>query len=348
MQPTQDLNIIKATSLISPNELKEKLPMSVESNRTVVTSRETIKAILSGTDRRLLMVVGPCSIYDPKAALDYAQRIATLQKELPNLFLVMRGYFEKPRTTIGWKGFINDPFLNGKGDITQGLHLGRELLLQITGMGVPIATEVLDPIVPQFIADLVSWASIGARTTESQTHREMASGLSMPVGFKNSTEGNLDVAINAMQAAQHPHSFLGINPDGHIAVINTRGNSYGHIILRGGKTPNYDAHTIDSASEKMLAAGFKPSMMVDCSHGNSNKQHQKQEEVALAVVDLIKSGYTQVNGLMIESNLNEGSQKIPTDLSTLKYGVSITDACIGWDTTERVLRAINSKLAPVV
>jgi len=348
MQPTQDLNIIKATSLISPNELKEKLPMSVESNRTVVTSRETIKAILSGTDRRLLMVVGPCSIYDPKAALDYAQRIATLQKELPNLFLVMRGYFEKPRTTIGWKGFINDPFLNGKGDITQGLHLGRELLLQITGMGVPIATEVLDPIVPQFIADLVSWASIGARTTESQTHREMASGLSMPVGFKNSTEGNLDVAINAMQAAQHPHSFLGINPDGHIAVINTRGNSYGHIILRGGKTPNYDANTIDSASEKMLAAGFKPSMMVDCSHGNSNKQHQKQEEVALAVVDLIKSGYTQVNGLMIESNLNEGSQKIPTDLSTLKYGVSITDACIGWDTTERVLRAINSKLAPVV
>ncbi len=344
MQPTQDLNIVNVEPLISPNELKEKIPMSPQSNETVVESRKVIKSILSGTDPRLLMVVGPCSIYDPKAAIEYATKLVELQKKLPHLVLIMRGYFEKPRTTIGWKGFINDPFLNGKGDISQGLHLARELLLHITGMGIPIATEVLDPIVPQFIADLVSWASVGARTTESQTHREMASGLSMPVGFKNSTEGNLDVAINAMQAAQHPHSFLGINPEGHIAIINTGGNPFGHIILRGGKTPNYDPETIELASKKMSMAGFKPSMMVDCSHGNSNKQHQKQEEVALTVVDLIKSGYTQINGLMVESNLFEGSQKIPTDLSTIKYGVSITDACIGWDTTDRLLRAINAKL----
>lgn len=300
--------------------------------------------VIDGMDSRLLVVVGPCSIYDPKSAIEYASKLKDIQTALPNLFIVMRGYFEKPRTTIGWKGFINDPFLNGEGDISQGLHMARELLLHITGMGLPIAAEVLDPIVPQYIADLVSWASIGARTTESQTHREMASGLSMPVGYKNSTEGNLDVAINAMQAARHPHHFLGINADGQIAIIKTKGNPYGHVILRGGKAPNYDNASIASAAEKMKKAGFKPAIMVDCSHGNSNKDHRNQRNVASTVVDRIKEGNSDVIGLMLESNLYEGNQKIPADLSQLKYGISITDACIGWDTTAQLLRDINDTL----
>ncbi|NDC83335.1 3-deoxy-7-phosphoheptulonate synthase [bacterium] len=345
MEPTQDLNIIEMETLISPNSLKEKLPITTESHRTVIDSREIIKSILRGDDRRLLIVVGPCSIYDPKAAVEYASRLQNLIRELPNLFIVMRGYFEKPRTTVGWKGFINDPFLNGHGDISQGLHLARELLLHITGMGVPIAAEVLDPIVPQYIADLVSWASIGARTTESQTHREMASGLSMPVGYKNSTEGNLDVAINAMQASQHPHHFLGIDPSGHIAIIKTKGNSYGHVILRGGKAPNYDTDSINSAAQKMTAAGFRPAMMVDCSHGNSNKDHRNQSQVARSVVDSIVAGTPHVVGLMLESNLFEGNQKIPSDLSQLKYGISITDACMSWESTDALLRDINQRLS---
>jgi 3-deoxy-7-phosphoheptulonate synthase len=344
MQPTQDLNIIDVELLVSPKKLKEKLPISTKSHDTVVRSREIIKAILAGTDRRLMVAVGPCSIYDPKSAIEYATKLAALQKELPNLYLVMRGYFEKPRTTVGWKGFINDPLLDGKGDISLGLHMARELLLHITEMGMPLATEVLDPIVPQYLADLVSWASIGARTTESQTHREMASGLSMPVGFKNSTEGNLDVAINAMQAAQHSHSFLGINQDGQTAIVKTTGNKWGHIILRGGKIPNYDLATIESASAKMTEAGFRPTIMIDCSHGNSSKQHQRQRDVAQAVLGLIQGGATQIIGLMLESNLFEGSQKIPNDLSEIKYGVSITDACIGWDTTDSLLRTLNDAL----
>lgn len=344
MQPTQDLNIADIVPLVSPNDLKRQLPMTEHSNRTVIESRDAIKNILAGHDKRLITVVGPCSIYEPKAAIEYANLLLALQRKVPNLLLVMRGYFEKPRTTVGWKGFINDPFLTGKGDISEGLRLARKLLLEITGMGVPVASEVLDPIVPQFIADLVSWASIGARTTESQTHREMASGLSMPVGYKNSTEGNLDVAINAMQAAHNPHSFLGINSDGHIAIIKTKGNHDGHIILRGGKTPNYDRETIKTAAHKMETAGFRPSLIIDCSHGNSSKQHQKQVDVALEVIKLVKDGMSQINGLMLESNINDGSQKIPSDISTLKYGVSITDACIGWETTEELLLKLNEAL----
>ncbi len=345
MEPTQDLNILDVEPLISPKNLKKQLPLSAPAHKTVTSSRAIIQSILSGTDRRVLVVVGPCSIYDSNAAIDYAQRLAALRAELPNLYLVMRGYFEKPRTTVGWKGFVNDPLLDGKGDIQLGLRMARQLLVQITELGLPIATEVLDPIVPQYLADLVSWASIGARTTESQTHREMASGLSMPVGFKNSTEGNLDVAINAMQAAQHSHSFLGINQDGQTAIVKTRGNRWGHIILRGGKTPNYDQATIDYATTKMIEAGFKPAMMVDCSHGNSNKQHQRQVDVARSVLGLIQTGSRQIIGLMIESNLHDGSQKITSDITDLQYGVSITDACIGWETTEALLRELNNGLS---
>ncbi|NBV41221.1 3-deoxy-7-phosphoheptulonate synthase [bacterium] len=345
MKPTQYLNIASIEPLISPRALHESLPMTLKSNRTVVESREVIQSILDGKDTRLLVVIGPCSIYNQETALEYAERLLEIRDSVPNLYIVMRGYFEKPRTTVGWKGYINDPYLSGKTDIQQGLFLARQLLLKITDLGIPIATEMLDPIVPQYIADLVSWASIGARTTESQTHREMASGLSMPVGFKNSTEGNMEVAINAMQAAIQPHSFLGINQEGQTSVIKTSGNKYGHLILRGGKTPNYDSETIRRAAEKMAEARFKPMIMVDCSHGNSSKQFQRQEDVAYSVVDLVVNEQAPIIGIMVESNLNEGSQKIPDDLSQLKYGVSITDGCIGWETTERLLTTINQKLS---
>jgi 3-deoxy-7-phosphoheptulonate synthase len=344
MKPTQQLNIREIKPLVSPKTLLKDLPMDAKSNETVVTSREVITRILNKEDKRILVVVGPCSIYDPKAALEYAEKLAILREELSDvLYIVMRAYFEKPRTTVGWKGYLNDPLLSGKGDIEKGLYYGRELLLKITAMGMPIATEMLDPIVPQYLADLVSWASIGARTTESQTHREMASGLSMPVGFKNSTEGNLDVAINAMEAARHPHDFVGINDDGQTAIIKTKGNPWGHVILRGGKTPNYDPETIAYANDHLKDAGFEPAILVDCSHGNSYKKHENQAAVARAVLDLVPQ-FPAIIGLMLESNLFEGNQKITDDISKLKYGVSITDACIGWDTTEALLREASARL----
>jgi 3-deoxy-7-phosphoheptulonate synthase len=344
MKPTQQLNIREIKPLVSPKTLLKDLPMDAKSNETVVESRDVITRILNKEDKRLLVVVGPCSIYDPKAALEYAEKLSILQSELSDvLYIVMRAYFEKPRTTVGWKGYLNDPVLSGKGDIEKGLYYGRELLLKITGMGMPIATEMLDPIVPQYLADLVSWASIGARTTESQTHREMASGLSMPVGFKNSTEGNLDVAINAMEAARHPHDFVGINDDGQTAIIKTKGNPWGHVILRGGKTPNYDPETIAYADEHLRQAGFEPAILIDCSHGNSSKKHENQATVARAVLDLVPK-FPAIIGLMLESNLFEGNQKITDDVSKLKYGVSITDACIGWDTTEALLREAAARL----
>lgn len=337
MIPTQQLNIRDIHPLISPKRLMADLPMTPASNATVVQSREVVKNILAKKDKRFLVVVGPCSIYDPRAALEYAERLGKVREALSDvLYIVMRTYFEKPRTTVGWKGYINDPLLTGKSDIPKGLRLGRDLLLQITEMGVPVATEMLDPIVPQYLADLVTWASIGARTTESQTHREMASGLSMPVGFKNSTEGNLDVAINAMEAARHPHDFLGINDDGQTAIIKTKGNPWGHIILRGGKKPNYDPETISYAQEQLQKSGFEPAIMVDCSHGNSFKKHENQATVARAVLDLVPT-YSSIIGMMLESNLFEGNQKITEDVAQLQYGVSITDACIGWDTTEALL-----------
>ena len=314
--------------------------MTETANHTVVAGREAISAILKQTDPRLLVVVGPCSIHDPKGALEYATRLNTLRRELEDLLLiVMRVYFEKPRTTVGWKGLIYDPHLNGSDNIQAGLKQARELLLQITEMGLPTATEFLDPVVPQYIADLVSWAAIGARTTESQTHRQMASGLSMPVGFKNGTDGGLQIAIDAMQSAMRPHSFLGIDQDGCTSIVRTTGNPDGHVVLRGGRlNTNFDAESIRIAAESLKKAGLPPTLMVDCSHANSLKQHAKQEEVWRSLIEQRVAGGKPITGVMIESNLAEGSQSIPQNLADLRYGVSVTDACLGWDDTERALR----------
>jgi 3-deoxy-7-phosphoheptulonate synthase len=306
----------------------------------VARSRERIIRILRQEDPRLLVVVGPCSIHDEKGALEYATRLNALRQEFAGrLEIVMRVYFEKPRTTIGWKGLINDPHLDGSQDIETGLKIARRLLLDITGLGLPTATEFLDPIVPQYTADLVTWAAIGARTTESQTHREMASGLSMPVGLKNSTDGSLQTAIDAMGATRHPHSFLGIDQDGVTSIVRTSGNPHVHIVLRGGRAKtNYDAESIRAAEEKLKAEKLPPVLMVDCSHANSSKQFAKQEDVWRSVIQQRVEGSRPLIGLMVESNLYEGNQPIPTNLKDLRYGVSLTDSCIGWETTERMLR----------
>ena len=341
MHITQNLNIEEVIPLISPRDLKKQLPISESIAEYVLKSRKNIENILQQKDSRFLVVVGPCSIYDSDAAIEYARRLKLLAEELKDrLFIVMRSYFEKPRTTIGWKGLINDPYLTGKGDIPKGLYVARKLLIDISELQLPLATEMLDPIVPQYLSDMVSWASIGARTTESQTHREMASGLSMPVGYKNSSEGYLEVAINAMKAAQSPHDFLGINQDGQTSIIKTRGNMHGHVILRGGKHPNYDEETVQDAVQKLKGAAFNPAIMIDCSHGNSLKKHENQEKVCHASIELRRKGVGAIVGVMLESNLHEGRQDIPEDLSKLKYGVSITDACIGWETTESLLRCM--------
>jgi 3-deoxy-7-phosphoheptulonate synthase len=340
MLPTNNLHVRESIRLLTPRELKTRFPMTEAANRTVVEGRNTIISILNRTDPRLLVVVGPCSIHDPKAALEYASKLKALQAELAEQFyIVMRVYFEKPRTTIGWKGLIYDPHLNGSDDIATGLERARELLLVITEMGLPTATEFLDPVVPQYIADLVSWAAIGARTTESQTHRQLASGLSMPVGFKNSTDGSLQIAIDAMRSAMSPHSFLGIDQEGVTSIVRTTGNPDGHIVLRGGRlNTNYDAESIRAAAEILKKSGLPETLMVDCSHANSAKQHARQEDVWHSLVEQRKGGTKAITGVMIESNLQEGAQPIPSDLSALRHGVSVTDACLGWDVTERMLR----------
>jgi len=340
MQPTQNLHVKEIVRLLPPRALKDEFPMTERANQTVVEGRETVKRILRGEDPRLLVIVGPCSIHDVDGALEYAQKLNQLREELAgHLYIVMRVYFEKPRTTIGWKGLINDPRLDGSYDIDTGLKKARGLLLQITGMGLPAATEFLDPIVPQYIADFVSWAAIGARTTESQTHREMASGLSMPVGFKNSTDGSLQIAIDAMTSARAPHSFLGIDQDGVTSIIRTTGNLHGHIVLRGGRLQtNYDPESIATAVATLKKAGLPSMVMVDCSHANSGKQHARQEEVWRSVVEQRIGGNTTLIGLMVESFLEEGNQPIPKQVTELRHGVSITDACVGWETTERMLR----------
>src|SRR5881392_1630538 len=340
MQPTQNLHVKEIVRLLPPRALKDEFPMTERANQTVVEGRETVKRILRGDDPRLLVIVGPCSIHDVDGALEYAQKLNRLREELAGqLYIVMRVYFEKPRTTIGWKGLINDPHLDGTYDIDTGLKKARRLLLQITGMGLPAATEFLDPIVPQYIADFVSWAAIGARTTESQTHREMASGLSMPVGFKNSTDGSLQIAIDAMTSARAPHNFLGIDQEGVTSIIRTTGNLHGHVVLRGGRLQtNYDHDSIASAVATLKQAGLAPVLMVDCSHANSGKQHARQEEVWKSVVHQRAAGNTGLIGLMVESYLEEGNQPIPGRLTDLRYGVSVTDACVGWEATERMLR----------
>jgi 3-deoxy-7-phosphoheptulonate synthase len=318
--------------------LKEELRVDEPIAQTVVDARETVRAILNGTDSRLLCLVGPCSIHDPAAAIDYAERLIKLRPAVEDrLFLVMRVYFEKPRTTIGWKGLINDPHMDDSCDMESGLRIARRLLIDVNRLGLPAGTEMLDPITPQYIADLISWTAIGARTTESQTHREMASGLSMPVGFKNTTEGNLQIAVNAIESARRPHSFLGINQDGVTAIIRTSGNPDTHVVLRGGKTSNYDASSIEECQRLLAKAGLEPRVMVDCSHAQTAKDYTRQLGVLSAMVEQIRSGNRGIMGVMIESNIGAGNQPLSKDRATLKYGVSVTDPCIDWATTEECL-----------
>jgi len=345
--PTQNLHVKEAQRLLTPRALKSELPAIEAVNRAVVASRERVTRILNQKDSRLLVVVGPCSIHDVTSALEYGARLNALRNELrEQVEIVMRVYFEKPRTTIGWKGLINDPHLDGSYDIDTGLKRARRLLLELTAMGLPTATEFLDPIIPQYIDDLVTWAAIGARTTESQTHREMASGLSMPVGFKNGTDGSLQIALDAMISARSSHSFLGIDQDGVTSIIRTTGNPVGHIVLRGGRTrPNYDATSLAEAEEHLTKAGLPPVLMVDCSHANSGKQHTRQEEVWRSVIGQRVEGNRAIIGIMVESYLEEGNQPFPRPLAELRYGVSITDACLGWEATERMLRWAHERLA---
>jgi 3-deoxy-7-phosphoheptulonate synthase len=347
MRPTQNLHVKEAARLLTPRALKAELPAPEAANDSVVASRQAVTRILKRQDPRLLVVVGPCSIHDVDGALEYGARLGSLRKELlEQLEIVMRVYFEKPRTTIGWKGLINDPHLDGTYDIETGLKRARRLLLELTAMGLPTATEFLDPIIPQYIDDLVTWAAIGARTTESQTHREMASGLSMPVGFKNGTDGSLQTALDAMISARSPHSFLGIDQDGVTSIIRTTGNPVGHVVLRGGRArPNYDAVSLREAEQQLSRAGLPPVLMVDCSHANSGKQHARQEEVWRSVIDQRLKGNQAIIGMMVESYLQEGNQPFPENASQLNYGVSITDACLGWEATERMLRWASAKLA---
>jgi 3-deoxy-7-phosphoheptulonate synthase len=346
MLPTQDLHVNEIVPLLPPSAVKAQWPTTETANATVVRGRQAIQQILERKDPRLLVLVGPCSIHDVKGALEYAAKLAPLRRELAGrMEIVMRVYFEKPRTTIGWKGLINDPGLDNSHDIESGLKIARQLLLDIAEMGLPAGTEFLDPIIPQYISDLVSWAAIGARTTESQTHREMASGLSMPVGFKNPTDGSLQVAIDAMSAARQPHSFIGIDQDGVTAVVRTTGNPIGHVVLRGGRLrTNYDAKSIREAETLLASQNLPPVLMVDCSHANSGKQPARQEDVWRSVVEQRAAGSGSLIGLMIESYLEEGSQPFPVNPAKLRYGISITDGCLGWETTARMLRWAHQEL----
>ncbi len=334
-----NLHIKQIQPLISPEALKKKYPPSEITKKLVRESRETIKKILKREDRRLLAIVGPCSIHDRKAAMEYAQKLKKLSLEVQDqFFIVMRIYFEKPRTTVGWRGMILDPDMDGSYDIEKGIGIARQLLKDISEIGVPAGSEMLDPIIPQYISDFLSWAAIGARTTESQVHRNLASGLSMPVGFKNGTSGNLQLAVNAMKTASQQASFIGIDQSGGTAVFRTTGNDSCHIILRGGDSgPNYYEEDVEEAVVLMKKADIYSALVVDCSHANSGKKFTRQRRVFRSVIDQILYGQKDVAGVMLESNLFEGNQKIPADISLLRYGVSITDACIGWDETESLL-----------
>ncbi len=348
--PIDDLNVASNETLITPDQLKREIPLSEAAQRTVAHGRQVIRDILDGRDHRLFVVVGPCSIHDIKAAHEYAERLKALAAKVSDsLYLVMRVYFEKPRTTVGWKGLINDPYLDDSFKIQDGLHIGRKLLLDLAEMGLPTATEALDPISPQYLQDLISWSAIGARTTESQTHREMASGLSSAVGFKNGTDGGLTVAINALQSVSSPHRFLGINQQGGVSIVTTKGNSYGHVVLRGGNgKPNYDSVSVAICEQELTKAKIRPNVMVDCSHANSNKDPALQPLVMDNVANQIVEGNSSIVGLMVESHLGWGNQSIPKNLCDLKYGVSITDACIDWDTTEKTLLGMHAKLKDVL
>ncbi len=341
-----NVNIVDEQILLSPKQLSEAIPRTETATQTVEKSRSEIEAILDRRDHRFLVVTGPCSIHDIGAAKDYAKRLKILQeKYADSLYIVMRVYFEKPRTTVGWKGLINDPDMDDSFKLEEGLLKARELLVWIADQGLPTGTEALDPISPQYLSDLFSWSAIGARTTESQTHREMSSGLSMPVGFKNGTDGGLAVATNAMQSASSPHRFLGINSEGQVTIIQTRGNKYGHIILRGGKQPNYDSISIRDAEQAMGKAGLVQNIIVDCSHANSNKDPENQPLVAHDVSRQIADGNKSILGIMLESNINAGNQALSDNL---QYGVSVTDGCISWETTEATLAQLYEELKPAL
>ena len=342
-----DLNIDDYQVVITPTELKKELPLPESVRDLVAQSRQTVKDILDGKDDRLFAVIGPCSIHDTDLALEYGKRLKALADQVSDhIVIIMRVYFEKPRTTVGWKGLINDPHLNGSFDIETGLRKARNLLIQLSEIGLPLATEALDPISPQYLQDTITWTAIGARTTESQTHREMSSGLSSPVGFKNGTDGSLDVAVNAMKSVVSGHAFLGINPQGQVAITKTMGNQYGHVVLRGGGgKPNYDSVSIALCEQALEKAKLPTNIVVDCSHANSNKDHNVQPLVLDDIAHQIKDGNRSICGVMIESNINEGNQSIPDDLSQLKYGVSVTDACISWESTEKSLKKMADTLS---
>ena len=345
-----NINVVSRDLLPTPEQVKASLPMTDTAMETVFSGRQAVQDILDRKDPRFFVVVGPCSVHDVDAALDYAGRLKALAEEVQDtLCIVMRVYFEKPRTSVGWKGLINDPFMDDSFHIEKGLYKARKLLLDLAEMGLPTATEALDPITPQYLSDLITWTAIGARTTESQTHREMASGLSTPVGFKNGTDGSLDVAINALHSVSRPHHFLGINQQGQCAVFHTRGNSYGHVVLRGGSgMPNYDSVHIAVCEKELKEAGLPENIVVDCSHGNSMKDHRLQPLVLENCCNQIIEGNRSIIGVMLESNIHEGNQSVPEDLSQLEYGVSVTDACIDWDTTANILRETRDKLKDVL
>lgn len=344
--PTDDLRVKGYTRLICPREMKAEIPVSGAACGTVLSARETIGEILYKKDRRLLLVAGPCSIHDERGALEYAERLQALQHQVREvIFIVMRVYFEKPRTTVGWKGFINDPALDGTCDINQGLRRARQLLQTINEMGLPAGTEMVEMVTPQYVADLVSWGAIGARTTESQAHRELASGLSMPVGYKNGTDGNLQSAIHAMVAARTPQTFLGVDQEGYTCIVQTNGNSMGHIVLRGGKRPNYDPISIAEAQLGLIEHKLPEAIMVDCSHANAWKRFQGQEMAWRNVVEQRIGGNDALIGFMLESNLFEGNQKFSGSAQDLRYGVSITDECISWEATEKMVLWAADKIA---
>lgn len=341
-----DINVLSEERLVNPNQLKVDVPASDQALATVSNGRLAIKRILARQDPRLFVIIGPCSIHDVKGAMDYATRLKSLAEEVSDtLLLVMRVYFEKPRTTVGWKGFINDPHMDDSFSISEGLHLGRKLLVDLAEMGLPTSTEALDPVSPQYLQDLISWSAIGARTAESQTHREMASGLSSAVGFKNGTDGGLEVAINALNSVTAPHRFLGINHEGEVAVIHTRGNKHAHIVLRGGGgRPNYDSVSVAICEKQLSAADIPANIMIDCSHANSNKDHALQPLVMNNIANQIIEGNESIVGLMVESNIGAGNQSIPEDLNDLQYGVSVTDACVDWETTETMIRDLRARV----
>ena len=346
----ENVNVLEFDPMPSPEEIHARLPLSVSAASTVMQGREALRNILDHKDHRLFVVVGPCSIHDPVAGLDYARRLKALANEVSDtLLLVMRVYFEKPRTTTGWKGFINDPDMDDSFHVDQGMQKARQFLIDVAEIGLPAGTEALDPISPQFLGDLITWTAIGARTAESQTHREMSSGLSTPVGFKNATNGDVGIAINAILSSSRSHSFLGINGEGHTAIVRTRGNRYGHIVLRGGDgRPNYDTASILMAEKALEKAALPSSIVVDCSHANSRKKHELQPQVMSDLIDQIRTGNRSLVGVMIESNLVAGNQPIPEDLSLLKYGCSVTDACVDWNTTETMLRDTANRLRDVL